>query len=49
MEDFLIVVVEKLFFMPFLMGLVFVITALISLRFPPKKSIICTATEPESL
>jgi len=37
MEDFLIVVVEKLFFMPFLMGLIFVITALISLRFPPKK------------
>ncbi|MDI9256099.1 SdpI family protein [Flavobacterium sp. YZ-48] len=37
MEDFLILIVEKLFFMPFLIGVIFVITALISLRFPPKK------------
>ena len=37
MEAILIYIIENLFFLPFLTGVIFVITALISLRFPPKK------------
>lgn len=37
MEVILIYIIENLFFLPFLTGVIFVITALISLRFPPKK------------
>ncbi|MEM0541502.1 SdpI family protein [Flavobacterium sp. j3] len=37
MEAILDYITENLFFMPFLIGIIFVITALISLRFPPKK------------
>jgi uncharacterized membrane protein len=36
MEDILIYMVENLFFMPFLIGVVFVITGFIMLKFPPK-------------
>lgn len=37
MEVILTYIIENLFFMPFLIGVIFVITALIMLRFPPKK------------
>lgn len=36
MEVILTYIIENLFFMPFLIGVIFVITALIMLRFPPK-------------
>jgi uncharacterized membrane protein len=37
MESILDYITENLFFMPFLIGIIFIITALISLRFAPKK------------
>ncbi|TDP60040.1 SdpI family protein [Flavobacterium dankookense] len=37
MEAILTYIIENLFFMPFLIGIVFFITAFITLRFPPKK------------
>ena len=37
MKEILTYIIENLFFMPFLIGIIFVITALIMLRFPPKK------------
>jgi uncharacterized membrane protein len=37
MEEILIYIIENLVVMPFLIGIIFVITAFITLRFPPKK------------